>query len=82
MIKYQNRIIYGADMVITNETNDNPDELMKMTHELWLNDWIFLTTDKEMFVDEVNGKFNGLKLPKTVIDKIYCKNVERMFPGI
>jgi hypothetical protein len=29
---------------------------------------------------KVDGEFKGLKLPKRVIEKIYFKNAERVFP--
>ena len=82
IIKYQNRIIYGVDMVITRETNENPGELTKNAHEAWFNDWLFLATDKTLEVGEVDGVFKGLKLPRKVLEKIYRENAEKMFPGI
>lgn len=82
MIKYQDRIIYGTDMVIVAEPETDPQKLIKETHETWLNDWKFLTTDQTMTVEEVDGEFIGLKLPREVIEKVYRINAEKMFPGI
>jgi hypothetical protein len=35
-----------------------------------------------MQASEVEGGFKGLKLPNTVIDKIFPKNAEKWFPGV
>ena len=76
-IKYQDRLLYGTDMAI-NDTK-NPEELEKETHATWLSDWKFYVTD-----DKINlpgyGNLRGVKLPKSVIDKIYLKNAERWLP--
>jgi hypothetical protein len=36
-------------------------------------------TDKSMTGSEVNGEFRGLKLPKTVVDKIYYSNAVKWY---
>ena len=82
IIKYQNRLIYGTDMGDFLGAGKEPRKLIKSTHETWINDWKFFTTDKKMMVNEVNGEFKGLKLPRKIIKKIYYKNAEKMFPGI
>jgi hypothetical protein len=35
-----------------------------------------------MRVPKVEGEFEGLKLPREVVDKIYRKNAEKWFPRI
>ena len=66
LIKYQYRVLYGTDMDI----NDNK----------WMKDWLYLATDSIIEIKELNGKkVKGLQLPRSVIDKIYCKNAERYF---
>jgi len=35
-----------------------------------------------MKAPEVEGEFDGLKLPREVIDKIYYKNAHLWIPGI
>lgn len=73
MIKYQDRIEYGTDT----EVHDNPDlGLDQMCNRLkkgWFRDWLYLATDS--IVD--NSK--GLKLPASVVDKIYYRNAESYF---
>ncbi len=81
-IKYQDRIIYGTDMGDYLGASKEPEKLKKKTHTTWVNDWKFLTTDEVMSVKEINGEFKGLKLPREVVEKIYYKNAEKMFPGI
>lgn len=74
-IKYQDRLIYGTDNAI-NVTND-PVEFKKDIHDGWLNEWKFYATDEKINL-EAYGAFDGLKLPKEVIDKIYLKNALRI----
>ncbi len=81
-IKYQDRIMYGTDMGDFYGAKADPAEMKKRTHESWVRDWKFLTTDSLMTSWEVNGEFRGLKLPRKVVEKIYHGNAEKMFPGI
>ena len=76
-IKYQDRIIYGTDIII-NETKD-PIEMNKNAHDITLRHWRFFTSDEMMNVPKVEGGFKGLKLPCEVVDKIYYKNAEKWF---
>ncbi len=56
-------------------------QFKKQAHDTWLNDWRFFTTDEKMQSPEFEGEFNGLKLPREVIDKIYRTNAEKWFQG-
>lgn len=86
-IRYQDRLLYATDMRSTamdleNNGITDPSGIRKHAHEVWLRHWRFFTTDEKMRVPKVDGAFNGLKLPREVIDKIYYKNAEKWFPGI
>jgi predicted TIM-barrel fold metal-dependent hydrolase len=72
-IKYQDRLVYGTDKAIN--PNANPAELKKSIHDAWLRDWLFFATDSRIQLAGFE-ELNGLKLPRTVIDKIYLKNAE------
>ncbi len=72
LVKYQDRITYGSDSEISN-TSD-PEVARKQLHETWLSDWKYFVTDEMMTAAEVNGEFQGLKLPKAVIDKLFNDN--------
>lgn len=76
-IKYQDRLIYGTDGGIG--PSDDPEDARQSTHEKWLEDWKYFTTDDTMSVWEVNGEFRGLKLPADVIDKVYRTNAIKWF---
>ena len=79
-IKYQDRLIYGTDRSVS--STDNPDGMKKNIHSSWLRDWKFFTTDEILSNSEVEGEIKGLKLPATVIDKLYLKNAEKWITGI
>ena len=44
-----------------------------------MDDWKYFVTDETMTVDEVEGEFQGLKLPRDVVDKVYRKNAVLWF---
>lgn len=77
LIKYKDRIIYATDSGIS--ADSNPENEKKSLHETWLNDWKYFVTDETLTSPHVNGEFQGLKLPKDVIDKIYRQNAMRWF---
>lgn len=76
-IKYQDRLIYATDDGIS--PDENGEEAAKGLHNRWVADWKFFVTDETLTVKEVNGSFQGLKLPKEVVDKIYYANAVKWF---
>lgn len=80
-IKYQDRLLYATDL---NDSGKNDaTELKELMHETWIVDWQFFVTKDLMTSYRVDEEFQGLKLPKEVIDKIYSKNARKwlkMFP--
>ena len=76
MIKYQDRIMYGTD-VILDESNAQLADMADGLREQWYEQWLFLATDSTISVDDLGGqKAKGLQLPREVIDKIYHRNAE------
>lgn len=77
-IKYQDRIIYGSDR--GDRAEPDPEVFVERADREWQNDWKFFTTDETMSNWMVEGDFKGIKLPRGVIEKIYYKNAEKLFP--
>ncbi|HMG91788.1 MAG TPA: amidohydrolase family protein [Chryseolinea sp.] len=77
LIKYKDRIIYATDSGISADSDPNAEK--EGLHSKWLEDWKYFVTDEIMSVGEVNGEFQGLKLPKDVINKIYHDNAVKWF---
>lgn len=79
LITYQDRILYGTDLrssasdVLAKGISSKSD-LMAHAQEIWFRHWRFFVTDEEMNVPKVTGTFQGMKLPRTVVDKIYRTN--------
>jgi len=80
MKQYQDRILYGTDIIVNENTNVN--QLKKWVHETWWADWQFFSTDSVLTSDNVNNPFKGLKLEESVLKKIYFENAKKWFPGI
>jgi predicted TIM-barrel fold metal-dependent hydrolase len=70
-LQYQDRLVYGTDQAI-NPAAD-PAKLQQQVEGTWLKDWKFFVTDEPLNLPRF-GKLKGLKLPKSVIDKIYYSN--------
>ena len=71
-IKYQDRILYGSDL--GDRGNNSEEALVERLDRAWKRDWQFLVTDDIMTSDLINEPFQGLKLPASVVDKIYYTN--------
>lgn len=87
IIKYQDRIIYGTDLRadasdIVAKGPTTADETSQHAHEIWVRHWRFFTSDEVMEVPKVAGLFKGMKLPRSVVDKIYRINAERWYPRL
>ena len=75
-IKYQDRLLYGTD---TGYSGGNAERFTKQMHETWINDWKYFTTYVEMTSDLFDGTFTGIKLPKSVVNKIYNENAIKWY---
>jgi predicted TIM-barrel fold metal-dependent hydrolase len=77
LIRYQDRILYGSD------TGYGPDDsdpaAITALHADWLADWRFLATSERLHSNDFDGAFQGLHLPRTVVDRIYRRNAEALF---
>lgn len=80
LIKYQDRLIYATDEGVNSKKD--PVEVSRLAHENWLRHWKFFTSGEKMKVPKVEKEFNGMMLPKDVVDKIYLKNAQKWFPAI
>jgi hypothetical protein len=75
LVKYSDRLLYATDLLVDDSTNSQ--EATRNAHDTWMNDWKFFTSNEKMTSDQFDGTFNGLKLPKEVIDRIYRKNASK-----
>jgi predicted TIM-barrel fold metal-dependent hydrolase len=75
-IKYQDRLLYGTD---TGYSGGNAEGFKKQMHETWIDDWKYFTTYAEMTSDLFDGTFTGIKLPKSVVNKIYSENAIKWY---
>jgi hypothetical protein len=78
--KYQDRLVYATDMV--HDDKANREAFTAKCNSTWTNHWKFFTSDEMMEAREVEGGFQGLHLPRTIIDKIYRINAGKWFNGL
>lgn len=77
IVKYQDQLIYGTDLEISDDSD--LEKVKPNAIATWQRDWKYLVSEEWMEVGDVNGKFQGLKLPKEVVDKIYYHNAVKWF---
>jgi hypothetical protein len=79
LIGYQDRVLYGSDDAYG--PGDADPRAVAEVHAGWVSDWRFLATADRMHSSDFEAAFNGLHLPREVVDKIYRANAQSMFPG-
>lgn len=82
--KYQDRLLYGTDIVLYDGKGKQSTFLMfrDKVNSVYLNDWNYFTTDN--IFEQTNGTadYQGLDLPNKVLEKIYYQNALRVYPGL
>jgi hypothetical protein len=76
-IKYQDRILYGTDLVDAGQSDEAV--FQQEMHRTWLSDWKYFTSDEKMTSPLIHGEFQGIRLPKSVVDKIYNQNAKKWY---
>jgi predicted TIM-barrel fold metal-dependent hydrolase len=71
-LKYQDRVLYGSDMGASG--SESKESLAKELHDTWMRDWRYFVTEDTLTSSLVNNAYQGLKLPRDVVDKIYYNN--------
>ena len=77
LIRYQDRILYGTDDAYG--PSDDPKAVAQVAAD-WRRDWRFLATSDELRSPDLDRPFHGLRLPRSVVDKIYRNNAVALFP--
>jgi predicted TIM-barrel fold metal-dependent hydrolase len=73
LVKYQDRVLYGTDLVVM--PKDDTEKALAEWNDTYARDWKFFATNKTV---EVKGrKFQGLELPEPVLRKLYHDNTVR-----
>jgi len=73
-------LLYATDMGDSGKMDKKEKNEM---HSTWIRDWEYFVTDNVMTSELLTGEFQGLHLPREIIDKIYSKNARKwlkMFP--
>ncbi|HEV2493439.1 MAG TPA: amidohydrolase family protein [Terriglobia bacterium] len=78
LIKYQDRILYGTDLVVM--PNDNTEKALAEWNSTYERDWKFFSSDQT--VEYRGHAYRGLALPNPVLRKIFHDNAVHWLPGI
>ena len=77
MIKYQDRVAYGTDLDV--DPTAKTEEAIAEARKRWHSDWTYFATDGPVELSQLDEPVAGLKLPRSVVDKLYRRNTERFF---
>jgi predicted TIM-barrel fold metal-dependent hydrolase len=76
-IKFQDRIMYGTDVI--DDGNTSAKEIAERFELLWKFHYEFFATDEILEAPEFRGKFKGLNLPKDVVEKIFYTTAKKTY---
>lgn len=76
-ITYQDRIIYGTDVI--DDGSMSEEALNDKFLDLWQKHYDFFATDKILNAPEFHGEFQGLALPEEVLNKIFIANAVKTY---
>lgn len=76
-IKYQDRIIYGTDVIDDGSTPAK--EIAQKFETLWKFHYDFFASNKTLTAPEFKGEFDSLQLPNEVIEKIFYTNAAKIY---
>lgn len=79
MLRYQDRLLYGSDLAVSRGQSDADFAVEADT--AWRAHWRFLVTDDWQRSGDLDRALRGLALPAEVVDKLYRRNAERVFPA-
>ncbi|HXJ94980.1 MAG TPA: amidohydrolase family protein [Terriglobia bacterium] len=78
LIKYQDRVLYGTDLVVL--PRDDTRKALEEWNSTYARDWQFFATDQS--VQYRGHAYKGLALPQPVLRIIFHDNAVHWFPGI
>lgn len=76
-IKYQDRIIYGTDVI--DDGSISAKEIAEKFERLWNFHFKFFATSETLEAPEFKGTFSGLDLPENVVEKIFYLNAKETY---
>ncbi len=83
IIKYQDQLMYGTDIAVSDRGSVKPsEEIQDIVENTWLEDWKYFSTDEMLTQNDKVKEYQGLDLPVPVLKKIYYDNAMRMFPDL
>jgi len=80
IIKYQNRLLYATDIVVSEDSDI--EESIEWLDKEWNSDWTYFSSNEKMNSPSIDGSFTGLELDDDVLRKIYRTNALDWYPGI
>ena len=81
---YQDRLLYGSDIGITQTDPEQRERQNANMKQAWLEQWQFLATDDRFPSNHFTSpsapkELQGLQLPRKIVDKICYENTQRVF---
>jgi hypothetical protein len=78
LIRYQDRVLWGTDLMELSW--ENPEAVLKRWAAVYERDWKYLATTEEIAID--GRQVRGLGLPEAVLRKVFHDNALSWIPGL
>jgi predicted TIM-barrel fold metal-dependent hydrolase len=78
LIKYQDRVLYGTDLVVM--PTDATGKILEEFNRTYERDWKFFATSQA--VEYKGHTYQALELPRPVLRKLFRSNAVHWFPGL
>jgi hypothetical protein len=83
-VDYQDRILYGTDIVQRTLQSSVPESVRRRTLERmerqYETEYLYLASDGKVLIR--GQEVRGLGLPQEVLEKVYCTNAGQWYPGL
>jgi predicted TIM-barrel fold metal-dependent hydrolase len=74
---YQDRIIYGTDII--DDPEAGPEEVRKELLSRWNRHWRLFGSDDTLTSSQISGEFRGLDLSDSILEKVYRENARNWY---
>ena len=78
LLKYQDRVLYATDLEVAHNADIN--QAANTFRKTYTRDWSYFATSQS--VTYLGHSYQGLELPRPVLQKLFHDNAIHWFPGL
>jgi len=82
LIQFQDRILYATDIDLDTEDQRIRKESLRKARDAYIRDLLYFATDLEVQAPDGETVIQGLNLPPSVLEKLFCTNAQNWYQDI